>query len=65
MLGDLGEKLTIPIKYILQKLEQHVQTLSEAREEDKNHTQKLKSELENCFQEIGITPRYSCYSICD
>lgn len=37
---------------LIRKLEQHVQTLSEAREEDKNHTQKLKSELENCFQEI-------------
>uniref|UniRef100_M1AYZ3 Uncharacterized protein n=1 Tax=Solanum tuberosum TaxID=4113 RepID=M1AYZ3_SOLTU len=34
------------------KIEQHVQTLSEAREEDKYHTQKLKSELENCSQEI-------------
>ncbi|XP_006358271.1 probable DNA double-strand break repair Rad50 ATPase isoform X1 [Solanum tuberosum] len=37
---------------LIRKIEQHVQTLSEAREEDKYHTQKLKSELENCSQEI-------------
>ncbi|XP_060172578.1 uncharacterized protein LOC132603496 [Lycium barbarum] len=37
---------------LIRKLEQHGQTLSEAREEDKNHIQKLKSELENCSQEI-------------
>ncbi|KAM3200322.1 putative DNA double-strand break repair Rad50 ATPase isoform X2 [Capsicum annuum] len=37
---------------LIRKLEQHVQTLSHAREEDKNLTQKLKSELENCSQEI-------------
>lgn len=37
---------------LIRKLEQHVQILSEAREEDNNHTQKLKSELENCSQEI-------------
>ncbi|XP_055819224.1 uncharacterized protein LOC129887958 isoform X1 [Solanum dulcamara] len=37
---------------LIRILEQHVQTLSEAREEEKNHTQKLKSELENCSQEI-------------
>nr|XP_025884371.1 uncharacterized protein LOC101255967 isoform X3 [Solanum lycopersicum] len=40
------------ISLCLKKIEQHVQTLSEAREEDKYHTQKLKSELENCSQEI-------------
>ncbi|KAK4359738.1 hypothetical protein RND71_021967 [Anisodus tanguticus] len=37
---------------LIRKVEQHVQTLSEAREEDKNHIQKLTSELENCSQEI-------------
>ncbi|KAK6773702.1 hypothetical protein RDI58_028940 [Solanum bulbocastanum] len=37
---------------LIRKIEQHVQTLSEAREGDKYHTQKLKSELENCSQEI-------------
>ncbi|XP_015059641.1 ELKS/Rab6-interacting/CAST family member 1 isoform X3 [Solanum pennellii] len=49
--------LLVPMSYLfislcLKKIEQHVQTLSEAREEDKYHTQKLKSELENCSQEI-------------
>ncbi|XP_016449014.1 uncharacterized protein LOC107774060 isoform X4 [Nicotiana tabacum] len=37
---------------LIRRLEQHVQTLSEARAEDKNHIQKLERELENCFQEI-------------
>ncbi|XP_010314188.1 uncharacterized protein [Solanum lycopersicum] len=45
---------------LIRKIEQHVQTLSEAREEDKYHTQKLKSELENCSQEIGDIFGFCC-----
>ncbi|XP_070016376.1 uncharacterized protein [Nicotiana sylvestris] len=50
--GSQGQSFELIRKKCLQRLEQHVQTLSEARAEDKNHIQKLESELENCSQEI-------------
>ncbi|XP_016449013.1 uncharacterized protein LOC107774060 isoform X3 [Nicotiana tabacum] len=50
--GSQGQSFELIRKKCLQRLEQHVQTLSEARAEDKNHIQKLERELENCFQEI-------------
>lgn len=40
----------------LQKLEEHVQTLSGVHSEDKKHIQELERELDNCSQEIGIDP---------
>lgn len=37
----------------MQRLEFHVRTLSEAREEDKKRIADLERELSNCIQEIG------------
>ncbi|KAJ0048968.1 hypothetical protein Pint_16203 [Pistacia integerrima] len=37
---------------LIKRLELHVKSLSEARNEDKKHIQKLERELMNCSQEI-------------
>lgn len=44
-----------------QRLELHVKSLSEARNEDKKHIQKLEGELLNCSQEIGV---FTCVLFC-
>lgn len=51
------------VRVLVQRLELHVRTLSEAHSEDKKHIQELERELRNCSQEIGSGSHLASISV--